>query len=159
MSSPGVRAIPHLAAVVTRTSVVTMCIAFASAAMFVWGLRSQRSEPPLPDNAGAWQWVATSPGANVYVHALSERPSAAYRRAWVAFRFFRSPVSVNADVLELWEVDCRRHLTRRVAGRPGGFESGEPARAPPPAPASAWRSDAPATIRGDVLSLVCAKPD
>jgi hypothetical protein len=154
-----VRAIVRYAAAVARMSVVAMCIGLTSAAAFVWVLRAQPSEPPSLDDATAWQWVSTSPGRNVYVHEPSERRSANYARAWVAVRFPSSPVSVKADLIELWEFDCRQHLSRRVTA---GLRPAYAGRIAPTAaddPVSAWRRDAPETILGRILSRMCPAGD
>ena len=145
---PAVRAIRQFGSIAAQMSVVAMCIAFTSAAAFVWALRAQRSEPPSLDNAAAWQWVSATPGSNVYLHTLSEQHPDNHVKAWVAFRTSSSPVSVNADLLELWEFDCREHLSRRMRGP----LRGDAAETPP----SAWRHEAPETIRAKTLALVCA---
>ena len=134
---------------------VAVCIALTGAAAVMCVLRAQRNDPPPLADASAWQWVSAPPGLNVYMHQLSGQHPTKQVRAWVAFRFFSSPVTVNADVIELWEFDCSQYLSRRVAGPFRGSSSSEftPGRATPAAP---WRRAAPATMPSAILTRICA---
>jgi hypothetical protein len=123
-----VRAKPHSGSIAAQTSVVAICIAFLSATAVVWVRRAHQSERPSLNDVSAWQWVATSPGTNIFMNELPDQHSANHVRAWVAFRFFSSPVSVNADVIDLWDFDCLQHLSRRVSGSFRGSPSSEIAR-------------------------------
>jgi hypothetical protein len=155
-----VRVTPHSGLLATRLSTVAiaMCIAFASAASLVWKLTAHRAEPPSLDDAGAWQWVATLPGTNVFMHESADQHSAHHIRAWVAFRTYRSPVGVNAGVVELWEFDCIRQLSRRVAGPFDTAAPGELARRgeQEQVRVSAWRHDPSDTTIGAILRRVCS---
>jgi len=154
---PRVRATPHRSrSIAFHTIMVAVCIAVLSAAAAVWMLRAQRSEPPSLDDSSAWQWVTTSPGINVYVHQLSGQRSTNYIRVWVAFRAFDSPVSVNADMIELWEFDCIRRLSRRLTGPFRGSRSSEIAPSAEEGSGTPWRRHAADTVPGRILSLICA---
>ena len=150
-----VHATHHSTSITTQTGVVSLCIALATAVVVMCVLRAHRSEPPSLADANAWQWVSTAPGVNVYVHERSRQRSTNRVNVWVAFRYSNSPVSVNADVIELREVDCRQSLSRRLAG-PFRSTSGEIARRFREIPLSPWRHDAPETMQGSILARICA---
>jgi hypothetical protein len=152
-----VPATPHTGPSGAKTSAVAICITLLSAAAVVWVLRARRSEPPSLDDAGAWQWVTTSPGTNVFMHALPNEHSAnQHIRVWVAFRSFRSPVSVNADVIELWEFDCLRQLSRRVSGPFRGSPPSSMARRAEETPSQPWDGDARESVPSSIVSRICA---
>jgi hypothetical protein len=109
---------------------------------------------PLGDRQ-VWRWISNAPGTTIYVRETPRQPSPDYTTVWVAYRFPSSPVSVNAQVIELWELDCRRHASRRVGG---------PMRGPSAPTASlrqkdataVWRHDSAATTTGRLFAQVCA---
>lgn len=142
--------------VAAQTSIVALCI--ASAVAVVWVLRAHQSDPPSLADANAWQWVSTAPGMNVYAHQLARQHSTSHVKAWVAFRYFSSPVSVNADVVELREFDCGQSLSRRLAGPFRGSALSSIARRFQEVAVSPWRRDAPETTGGTILARICATP-
>jgi len=154
-----VHATHQSASITTQAGVVSLCIALATAVAVLWVLRAQRSEPPPLSDANAWQWVSTAPGINVYMHERSRQSATKHVTAWIAFRYSSSPVSVNADVIELRDFDCDRLLSRRVMGAFRGSASGEVARSLQPARGSPWRHDSPQTVLGEILARVCATAD
>jgi hypothetical protein len=124
----------------------------AVGAVALWKLSSDTGAPPSPADNRAWTWISSVPGANVYVHealpaAAPERP-----RVWFDFKSSRGPVSVDADLVELWEFDCPSRSGRRAVG---------PLRFPDskleghPSPDRAWRTVAPETVLGRMMAQVC----
>jgi hypothetical protein len=114
-------------------------------------------DPPSLSDTRAWRWVASAPGASIYVSEIAKSPSAAFRTVWLAFRFPSSSVSVNADLLELWEVDCQQHQSRRVAGPLRGDEAHGVRPIQRPSGASSWQHDSGATPAGKALDQLCAE--
>ena len=155
LRSIAVHAVTHpSSSVAAQTSIVALCI--ASAVAVVWVLRAHQSDPPSLADANAWQWVSTAPGINVYIHERSREHSTHRVKAWVAFRYSNSPVSVNADVIELREFDCRQFLSRRLAGPFRGSASSEIAPRSSAVSPSAWRHDAPESMPGRIIAGICA---
>lgn len=158
--SIAVRAVTHHArSVVAQTSLVAVCIAVTTAIAVVWVLRAQRADPPSLADASAWLWISTAPGINVYIHERSREHSTQRVKAWVAFRYSNSPVSVNADVIELREFDCRQFLSRRLGGPFRGSTASEIAPRTQAVPLSAWRHDAAESMAGRILERICATSD
>ena len=149
----------HSRPVAAQTIAVAVCIALASAAGLVREQRAHRAEPPSVDDAGAWQWVSTLPGTNVFMHEVADPHSPSHAKAWVEFRFLRSPVSVDAYVVELWEFDCLRRRSRRVSSPFRGSPSNDITRSREDARVSPWRRDPTDSTPGRILSRICDTAD
>jgi hypothetical protein len=120
-------------------------------------LSPHRGQPPALSDERAWRWISSAPGASIYVSEARELSSSNYRTIWLAFRFPSNPVSVDADLIELWDVDCRQHLSRRVAGPIRTYPE---QKIPPvrhsviPAP---WQPDSDQTATGKALARFCSQ--
>lgn len=133
-----------------------MLVALVLAGAACWILAARDGKGPPLEDRRAWRWISNAPGATVYVRAVPKQVSRDYATVWVAYRFPNSPVSVHADVTQLWQLNCRQHASRRL---------GSPVRGEPPEDAprngdesatAAWRHDSPGTTTGKLFARVCA---
>jgi hypothetical protein len=115
----------------------------------LWRLSSNGSAPPSPADRGAWTWISSVPGANVYVHEVL---AASSPQVWVDFKSERSPASIDADFVELWEFDCATGHGRRTAG-PIRFQDSKSEL--PRSQAPEWRAVSRETVLGKMMTQVC----
>lgn len=76
----------------------------------------QTNAPPSFEASDAWHWATAAPGVNIYV-ALYGRPQRNEARvsAWVRRESFRNLAGINANQVEVWQFDCIRGTSRRLA--------------------------------------------
>jgi hypothetical protein len=117
------------------------CAICATVALLI-SLRQAESNGTAPSSASsAWRWIGARPGLNVYyVARRSSRDGVT--SVWVDRRFYASAVSVNKDILELWDVDCPGQRIRPAVGS-------QPR----------WDHAPTATPAGGLLRSVCADID
>jgi hypothetical protein len=133
-----------------------MLVALIIAGAACWILAARGGKAPLLEDRRAWRWVSNAPGATVYVREVPKQVSHNYATVWVAYRFPNSPVSVNADVTQLWQLDCRQHASRRLGSPVRGDLPGETPGNNDKDAIAAWRHDSPGTTTGKLFARVCA---
>jgi hypothetical protein len=139
------------------TGVVAMLVTLVVAGTACWILGAARDgkSPPLEDR-GAWRWISNAPGATIYVREVPKQPSRDYATVWVAYRFPDSSVSVNADMTQLWELDCRQHASRRLGTPIRGYPTREATGDRDEDAIAPWRHDSSGTTTGKLFARVCA---
>jgi len=93
------------------TALVAVCAYIALGDSFH---RAARTSLPSVEDESEWSWIEAEPGANVYVARNFKLTATSVTTVWVDRQFFATPVTVETHLIELWEVDCMHHMTRRL---------------------------------------------
>ena len=110
---------------------------------------STHEPPPFCD--ATWRWVGASPGMNVY-YAYRARVADDVISIWFDRRFFGNLAGINKDLIEAWDVDCRRQRFRRALR----FDVSV---TPSVDTHSTWSTPRPGTPHEHLLRLICADSD
>lgn len=108
---------------------------------------TQGSAEAPPVNSSAWSWAAAGPGVNIYVAYRGASRPLGMQSAWVDRRYFSNLAGVNADVIEVRQLDCR-HARGDRRSEPANDGSSRLA------PASGARAE---TLNQRILEMVCGQ--